>query len=191
MRADMSNRTDLTHFSSNLALIYGLAFSFVFTGLIWLAGEFWMDPGRYELFSSPRKAAVFPQMWYLWQLEQPTFWTRATAWGGYIAHNLVIDYHRKKKPVALPDTDTLRLQAHAAPDLTEDQVVFEQDIVELVEAVQRLDEKEQLIVILRFVEGLSHREVAKMIGKSEVHSRVLQHRALAKLQGYLSDGKDI
>ena len=29
-------------------------------------------------------------MWYLWQLAEPTFWTRLTAWGGYAAHQLTI-----------------------------------------------------------------------------------------------------
>lgn len=26
--------------------------------------------------------------WYLWKLPDPTFWTRATAWGGYILHQV-------------------------------------------------------------------------------------------------------
>jgi RNA polymerase sigma-70 factor (ECF subfamily) len=53
-------------------------------------------------------------------------------------------------------------------------------------AVQQLGEEEQQVVILRFVEGLSHREVARIIGKSEGASRVIQHRALALLHELLS-----
>lgn len=113
-----------------------------------------------------------------------------TSWLYRIAHNLVVDYHRKQKPVDLPDQPELRWQANAAPGSTEDQVALRQDVAELIKAVRQLDEKEQLIVVLRFVEGLSHKEVAKIIGKSEVHCRVLQHRVLAKLQEYLDDGKE-
>lgn len=83
-------QTDTTQISSTRALWWGLAFSFVFTGVIWAAGEFWMNVDRYASFSPRRVAAVFPQMWYLWQLDEPNFWTRFTAWGGYIAHNLFI-----------------------------------------------------------------------------------------------------
>jgi hypothetical protein len=30
------------------------------------------------------------QMWYAWQLQEPTFWTRLSAWVPYIIHNLAI-----------------------------------------------------------------------------------------------------
>ncbi len=61
------------------ALIGGVVFSLAFTGLIWWAGQ-WL-------------AAVphLPDLgvdWYYWRLAEPTFWTRATAWGFYLAHQL-------------------------------------------------------------------------------------------------------
>jgi hypothetical protein len=86
----MESYVETTGIESSKALWLGIAFSFTFTGLIWLAGEFWMDPNRFVQFSPRRLAALLPQMWYLWQLNEPTVWTRATAWGGYIAHNLFI-----------------------------------------------------------------------------------------------------
>lgn len=86
----MDSYAETTGIESSKALWLGIAFSFTFTGLIWLAGEFWMDPNRFVQFSPRRLAALLPQMWYLWQLNEPTVWTRATAWGGYIAHNLFI-----------------------------------------------------------------------------------------------------
>ena len=86
----MDSSATTTSISSTKALWFGLAFSFAFTGLIWFAGEYWMGSDRYASFAPRSIASVFPQMWYLWQLGEPTFWTRATAWGGYIAHNLVI-----------------------------------------------------------------------------------------------------
>ena len=88
----MDSITETTSIESSKALWLGILFAFAFTGLIWFVGEFWMDPERFAEFSPRRLAAMLPQMWYLWQLNEPTVWTRATAWGGYIAHNLVIWY---------------------------------------------------------------------------------------------------
>jgi DNA-directed RNA polymerase specialized sigma24 family protein len=52
-----------------------------------------------------------------------------------------------------------------------------------------LNDEEQQVVILRFVEGLPHREVAAIVGKSEAASRVIQHRALAALAAMLGAGE--
>jgi hypothetical protein len=73
MQPPPTKRADLA------ALWGGLAFSLLFTGLIWWAG--------------PRLAAV-PRLpdqgasWYYWQLPEPTFWSRATAWGFYLLHQV-------------------------------------------------------------------------------------------------------
>ena len=81
-----------TSFSSNRALWLGLGFSLAFTLVLWWAGIYWFDGDRYTSFAPRSDAAWLPQMWYLWQLNEPTAWTRITAWGSYIAHNLVIWY---------------------------------------------------------------------------------------------------
>lgn len=88
----MEKISSATRFDSQRALWLGIAFSLLFTGLIWLAGTYWMDADRYARFAPRGIAAVLPKMWYHWQLGEPTFWTRASAWSGYIAHNLVIWY---------------------------------------------------------------------------------------------------
>ncbi|MGI9291040.1 MAG: hypothetical protein ACR2QG_07160 [Gammaproteobacteria bacterium] len=86
----MTNVT--TSISSTKALWWGLAFSCAFTLVLWWAGVFWFEADRYADFAPRSDAAVLTQMWYLWQLEEPTFWTRLSAWGSYIAHNLLIWY---------------------------------------------------------------------------------------------------
>ncbi len=63
------------------ALIGGVAFSLAFTAVIWWAGQ--------------RLAAVphLPDQgtaWYYWRLITPTFWSRATAWGFYLAHQITL-----------------------------------------------------------------------------------------------------
>ncbi|NJO12110.1 MAG: hypothetical protein HC872_00055 [Gammaproteobacteria bacterium] len=66
--------------SSSRALLWGIAFSAAFTALIYFLGEInlkgWvLAPDR-------------PGMWYEWQLLQPSFLSRATAWGGYLLHQV-------------------------------------------------------------------------------------------------------
>ncbi len=67
---------------SSTALWGGRAFSFAFTALIWYAGAHWLQPGAL----TPDR----PGFWYEWQLQEPTFWTRATAWTGYLLHQVSI-----------------------------------------------------------------------------------------------------
>jgi len=62
-----------------LALAGGVVFSLLFTGLISLAGA--------RLDAVP-KLPDQGYAWYYWKLPEPTFWSRATAWGGYAAHQL-------------------------------------------------------------------------------------------------------
>jgi hypothetical protein len=64
-----------------VALWGGVAFSLAFTALIWWAGQ---------------RLATVPHLpdqgaaWYYWKLPQPTFWSRATAWGFYLLHQLTL-----------------------------------------------------------------------------------------------------
>lgn len=68
-------RTDL------LVLWGGILFSLAFTGLIWWAG------GRLDVIELlPDQGTA----WYYWKLPSPTFWTRATAWTFYLAHQVAI-----------------------------------------------------------------------------------------------------
>ncbi len=108
-----------------------------------------------------------------------------TSWLYRIAHNLTVDYHRRRLPVSLSDQDLHRILSAASS--TEEMVEDRQRFSALTAAVQRLDDWEQDVIILRFVHGISHDEVAAMVGKSANATRVIQHRALAKLSKYLKD----
>lgn len=75
MRSSSLERTDVA------VLWGGILFSFLFTAVIWWAGRFLTD------------VRLLPDQgpsWYYWQLPEPTFWTRATSWGGYILHQVAI-----------------------------------------------------------------------------------------------------
>ena len=61
-------------------LLWGVAGSVVLTGLVWLVGQ-----GLRGTVLLPDQGAS----WYYWKLPEPTFWTRASAWAGYAAHQVV------------------------------------------------------------------------------------------------------
>jgi hypothetical protein len=61
------------------ALWIGILFSISFTGLIWYLGP---------LLDTIQLAPDQGASWYYWKLPNPTFWTRATAWGLYILHQI-------------------------------------------------------------------------------------------------------
>ena len=71
-----------SNLSAPKALRYGILFSLLFTGVIWLTGDFVSD-----WLILPDKPEPF---WYEWQLPNPSFWTRATAWGGYLLHQVTL-----------------------------------------------------------------------------------------------------
>jgi hypothetical protein len=61
-------------------LVWGVAASALLTGLVWLLGQ-----RLHGIALLPDQGAS----WYYWKLPDPTFWTRASAWLGYAAHQLV------------------------------------------------------------------------------------------------------
>jgi RNA polymerase sigma-70 factor (ECF subfamily) len=109
---------------------------------------------------------------------------RLSSWLYRIAQNLIVDHYRKQSSrLEVEESEMEHLPDSQLPP--EDQVSGLQDMESLAKAVQQLGDAEQQVIILRFVEGLSHREIADVIGKSEGASRVIQHRALEALAGLL------
>jgi hypothetical protein len=66
---------------ANVALWGGIAFSFIFTAIIWWAGRFLADVPHL-----PDSGAT----WYYWRLARPDIWATITAWGFYTAHQITI-----------------------------------------------------------------------------------------------------
>ncbi|MDX1663327.1 MAG: sigma-70 family RNA polymerase sigma factor [Candidatus Promineifilaceae bacterium] len=103
-------------------------------------------------------------------------------WLYRIAHNLVVDEYRHRSRY---DAVEPLLQVEPGPPSVEEQAGLLRSTERLAEAVSRLEPLEQNVIILRFVEGLSHREVGAIVDRSEGACRVIQHRALAALRELL------
>ena len=106
-----------------------------------------------------------------------------SAWLFRMAHNLVIDHHRTSHE-AVPLDDLIDADdGQPAPD---DVVALRLDVQTLRDAIARLTPEQQQVIILRFIQGMSHGEVAVIMGKHEGAIRGLQHRALEALRELLA-----
>jgi len=103
------------------------------------------------------------------------------AWLYRIASNAVADFHRARRPL-----EPLEEALHAGRADLEADLEATEDARELGRGLRKLPEESQQVLLLRFVEGFSHAEVADVLGKSEGACRVLQHRALSALRKHLN-----
>lgn len=124
---------------------------------------------------------VFVRAWEAWDGLRKDF---LQAWLFRVAHNLLVDWYRKKKEVPLHESHVGFYDENLLEKLGNDQQVDG-----LWKALNSLPENLKRVAILRFVEGLSAKEAAVILNVSEVNVRVLQHRALVKLKEIMNDAK--
>ena len=106
------------------------------------------------------------------------------AWLYTIARNAVADRRRRDRPtVELDNAYGLAADGPTAHD----QAVLGEQVDALRGAVKHLTGEQQEVLVLRFVENLSSREVASKLGKNEGAIRALQFRALGRLRKILRD----
>ena len=127
-------------------------------------------------------AKVFLEAWEdLTSRQRPHKIRNIRAWIYRIAHNKVIDYHRtrKRKPQGpIEDNPDKRLRGAWLESEMDDWSISR----ELAEGVQHLPANYQEVIILRFINQMSHAEVAEIMNITEGHVRVLQYRALQQMR---------
>ena len=111
------------------------------------------------------------------------------AWVYRVAHNQVVDHYRKKKPDHL-DMDARSAIIQSPGPGTEKAVMNKIDSHLLAEAIKQLEETAKNVIVLRFLNGLSHAETAEALNLNEGHVRVIQYRALKQLQAILKKDQD-
>jgi RNA polymerase sigma-70 factor (ECF subfamily) len=108
------------------------------------------------------------------------------AWLFRIAHNTIANAHRSRsrrrtEPMA-------EAEQHAAPGADPAGVVARADEGRAIRAaLARIPADRRQAVLLRFVDGLSAREIGAVLDRSEGAARVLLHRALRDLARELGD----
>ena len=106
------------------------------------------------------------------------------AWLYTIARNAVTDRRRRERPTV--ELDNAYGLAEDGPTAHE-QAVHGEAVDALRGAVRHLTSEQQEVLVLRFVENRSSREVAKLLGKNEGAIRALQFRALGRLRKLMHD----
>jgi RNA polymerase sigma-70 factor (ECF subfamily) len=106
------------------------------------------------------------------------------AWLYTIARNAVTDRRRRERPTL--DLDNAYGVAEDGPT-AHDRAVHGEQVDALRGAVKHLTTEQQEVLVLRFVENMSSRDVAKILGKNEGAIRALQFRALGRLRKLLHD----
>ena len=106
------------------------------------------------------------------------------AWVYRIAHNLVIDHYRSSKNNFPLNEQTLVTNLNPNP---EQAAVHQSEKDRLKVVLNGLEENLKQVILLRFVNQLSHAETAEIMGLKESHIRVLQHRALKKIRSLLEE----
>jgi RNA polymerase sigma-70 factor, ECF subfamily len=101
------------------------------------------------------------------------------SWLLRIAHNLAVSHLRSKREGSeLPET-LVDVSRHGNP---EEEAQRQAESERVREAILRLRDEQQRVIMLRFVDDLEYREVAEIVGKSVAAVRVIQHRALNALR---------
>lgn len=96
-----------------------------------------------------------------------------------VANNLIIDTYRKKKDLSL---DELREQGFD-PGVDDSKKTADAiDARSVIITIDKLDEKYKEVVLLRFVDEFSPKEIAKIVGESENTVSVRIHRGIAELR---------
>ena len=105
------------------------------------------------------------------------------AWLFRIARNLVVDRYRRSGRFERSDEDEAEL-----PDSPDPAQLAEKNILlkDVKEAMQHLTQDQRDVGTLRFFSGLSSRETAAALGKSDGSVREMQRAALEKLRQLLN-----
>ncbi len=107
-----------------------------------------------------------------------------SAWLFRIAHNLVVDHYRHKSRQAELALETDCGVEEEAPTA---RLEREHELARVAAAMKRLSPAQQEVIRLRFIAGLSSKETAALMGKSDGAVREMQREALGRLRVMLGE----
>lgn len=109
-----------------------------------------------------------------------------SSWIFRIAHNLVVDYYRSNKDKMMEELNFQvadNKREHNPIRVAEDNI--DQKI--LKKALSRIKKQYQDVIVYKFVNDFSNKEISEILKKSEGSVRILQFRALKALERELRD----
>ena len=106
------------------------------------------------------------------------------AWLFRIPHNLVVSHYRHQARLSKEPPDESRADPGGSVE-AEVELGFLR--TELRAALSELTEEQRRVVVLRFIQGMSTREVASIFKRPAGAIKALQHRGLAAMRRFLSE----
>lgn len=103
-----------------------------------------------------------------------------------IAHNLLVDHYRARRE-STPIDDVIIPAGDSADPVTLAERSFAS--VELRQAIRKLKRDQQIVVVMRYIDGMDYADIAAVVGKSEGAVRVILHRSLGALRAIMA--KDV
>jgi RNA polymerase sigma-70 factor (ECF subfamily) len=105
-----------------------------------------------------------------------------SSWLYKIAHNAVIDFYRSHNLRADIDLESAEeiIQENEAEQ--KNKTDYNLDLEKIKKAIRQLPADQQSIIIMRFVDDLPIKEIARILEKNEGTIRVIQHRALKQIK---------
>ena len=138
---------------------------------------FWYRAGRVKEVAEDLAQETFVKAYQ----KLPNFRLHAYSYFSYlltIAHNTLIKYYKKPKAVSLEEIGNVEnIAEESAPDKSETKETAEL----LWQAVEKLQEAEKNIILLKYRDGRSVKEIAKMAKKSVNAVKLVLSRARKKL----------
>ena len=130
-------------------------------------------------------AAVFLSAWRTVDHFLPSHDASFASWLFRLAHNAIIDRYRRKRDDISIDSFPRQLDDDRLAHNPEGAIELEMTLASLRRAMRCLTDEQREVVLLRFIEGLSAREVGDIMGKSEGTVRGMQFRAIESLRRQL------
>jgi RNA polymerase sigma-70 factor (ECF subfamily) len=101
-----------------------------------------------------------------------------------IAHNLASNYHRDRS--RRPEANIEAIEPPAHPHTTEQVVEGREELRLVMRKLDGLPEDRREALIMRFALGMSNREIARALGRTDGATKVLIHRALKQLEEHMA-----
>ncbi len=105
---------------------------------------------------------------------------RVRAWLFTVARNAVADERRRRKPTA--DLEVAEALDHLWIESPESQALQRDEWRRLMTYLSDLDDRERELIGLRFVAGLTHREIGDLLDLTDANVAQIVHRAVVKLR---------
>ena len=129
-------------------------------------------------------ADSFVKAWI--KIKQVNSHKALSSWIFQIAKNNIIDYYRvRKSTIALEDVEQTLEDAVNPVDETD----LRLDQKRILQALDFLPKDQQQVIRYKFFEDLTNAEIALILNKTEGAIRVIQHRAIVRLQEILRQKK--